>query len=132
MAVGAANEEGHVRHAVVAPAPEAAGEGLAVDLLAAAIQRHQHRFFRDHVEQQLAFATDELGGRQLSLFLDLAQDQRPANAAGVVVVEAALGAAAGLADGRDRELHAGVLVRLGRTGLTGLASASSAHIFSRP
>ena len=104
------------------------GEGLAVQDLAAAVERDQHGFVGNRTQQQLAFAADQFGRRQLLLFLELAQGERPADAAGIVLVEIAFGPAAGAADAGDGELQA----RLRRAALAGLGAAtfSSAHIFS--
>ena len=132
MAVGAADQEGDVRHGIVTPARQAAGEGLAVQNLAAAVERDQHGSVRNRPQQQLALARISCGRRQLLLLLELAQRERPADAAGIVLVEIAFGAAAGAADAGDREFHAGFLARRARTAFAGLgaASVSSAHIFS--
>ena len=151
MAVRAADEEGDLGHRLVAPAFHAAGEGRAVQNLAATIECHDDGFVRNRAEQQFAFALHQLGGRQLLLLLELAERERPADAAGIVLVEVTLGAASGAADGGDGELHAGQLLSIGaqagraagrrrvragsprrRGTVAGLAAASvsSCHIFS--
>src|SRR5215211_8112694 len=105
MSLGAADQEGHVRHGIVTPAGQAVGEGWAVQNLAATIERDQRGTGRGGCQQKLALAQHELAGWQLLLFLELAQRERPADAVGVVVVEIALGAAPSAADAGYRQLH---------------------------
>ena len=56
MSLGAADQEGHVRHGIVTPAGQAVGEGLAVQDLAATIERDQRGAGRGGAQQKLALA----------------------------------------------------------------------------
>ena len=102
MAVGAADQEGDVRHAVVAPAFRRLAKASLSRTLPRRSSATSTALAGTAPEQQFAFARDQLGGRQLPLFLELAQRERPADAAGIVLIEIAFGPAAGAADAGDQ------------------------------
>ena len=110
--VRAADDEANRAHAVVTPAAEAFGEGVASLGAAALVERDDARALRQRRQQGFALPGAAHVRRKILLDLDFLQIYAPGQACEVALVKIALGAGLGLADGGDDNIErAGVQAR---------------------
>src|SRR5882724_1113670 len=94
MAGGAADQERNGAATLVAPFSDPPREGLAAEVLAVLVERHQHQIAalaRQRRQQQLGLPGLELRLRQGALLLDLLELDRPAQALTIILIELARG-----------------------------------------
>jgi hypothetical protein len=104
QAIGAADDEAHRAHAVVAPASKPRGKGFACFTAPAFIQRHKSRARGHRRQQGFALARFANVHRQVLFDFDFLQLNAPGQAGEVAVVKIALGPGLRLAHGRDHNL----------------------------